>query len=164
MNIKLKHSNSRWVKIEDAEFKIDYPTIEQNDEISELQYRLALLQSVDKKEDETSDEYASRYIEEIQLIPIEDKSKVATLTKKVCRLYMRYTIKDWKNINDESGGPVKCKVVNNVMDEDLFNSFIKDMSFMQLLTFFNKIKPEIEFTDSDKKKFSSDSITEEAKN
>jgi len=164
VNIKLKHSNSRWVKIEDAEFKIDYPTIEQNDEISELQYRLALLQSVDKKEDETSDEYASRYIEEIQLIPIEDKSKVATLTKKVCRLYMRYTIKDWKNINDESGVPVKCKVVNNVMDEDLFNSFIKDMSFMQLLTFFNKIKPEIEFTDSDKKKFSSDSITEEAKN
>ena len=68
MNIKLKHSNSRWVKIEDAEFKIDYPTIEQNDEISELQYRLALLQSVDKKEDETSDEYASRYIEEIQCL------------------------------------------------------------------------------------------------
>ena len=161
MNIKLKHSESRWVKIDDAEFKIDYPTIDQQDEINELQYQLALIQSVDKKEDETSDDYAQRYIQEIQLIPVEDKSKVATLTKKVCRLYMKYSIKDWKNINDEKGEPVKCKIVNNEIDGDLFNSFVGNMDFLQLLTFFNKIKPEIEFNDTDKKKFSSDSFIEE---
>ena len=163
MNIKLKHNDSRWVKIEDAEFKIDYPTIEQQDEINELQYQLALLQAVDKKEDETPDEYAKRYIEEIQLIPIEDKSKVATLTKKVCRLYMKYTIKDWKNINDEKGEAVKCKVMNGAIEDDLFNSFVSNFNFLQLLTFFNMIKPEVEFTDTDKKKFSSDSIAEEVK-
>jgi len=164
VNIKLKHSNSRWVKIEDAEFKIDYPTIEQNDEIEELKDQIILLQSIDMKEGETQDEYAQRFVEEIGDLSIENKSKAKRITKQYCRLYIKYTIKDWKNINDESGEPVKCKVVNDMLDETLFDSLVKNMTFLQLLTFLNKIKPEVEFTDSDKKKFSSDSITEEAKN
>lgn len=151
MNIKLKGTETRWVTIEDAEFKIDYPNIEQQDEINELQYQLSLLQFVNRK-DETEEEYAERYLRELDSLPIESKAKIETLGRKICRLYIKYSIKDWKNINDENGNPVKCKIVNNAIEDELFNNFIKDMSFLELLTFFNAIKPKVEFTDTDKKK------------
>lgn len=152
MNIKLKKSETRWVTIEDAEFKIDYPTIDQQDEINEVQYQLGLLQYIDRLEGETDEDYAGRYLSQLEKLPIESKAKIETLGKKVCRLYIKYTIKDWKNINNENGEPVKCKLVNNALEDSIFNSFVKDMSFMELLTFFNSIKPEVEFTDTDKKK------------
>lgn len=152
MNIKLKKSETRWVTVGDAEFKIDYPTIEQQDEIDEAQHQLGLLQYISRLDNESDDDYANRYLSELNQLPIESKSKIETLGKKICRLYIKYTIKDWKNINDENGEPVKCKLVNNALEENLFNSFIRDMSLLELLTFFNAIKPQIEFTDTDKKK------------
>lgn len=161
MNIKLKHSDSRWVKIDDAEFKIDYPTIDQQDEIDELKDQMILLQEVERKEDETPEEYSKRFIEENENLPIEDKSKVKRITKQYCRLFIKYSVKDWKNINDGEGNPIKCKIVNNAIDDELFNSLVKNMNFLQLLTIYNRIKPETEFTETDKKKFSSDSSIEE---
>lgn len=152
MNIKLKNSETRWVTIEDAEFKIDYPNIEQQDEINEIQYQLGLLQFVDRKENEADEEYAERYLRELETLPIESKAKIETLGRKICRLYIKYSIKDWKNINDELGNPVKCKIVNNAIEDELFDKFIKDMNFLELLTFFNAIKPKVEFTETDKKK------------
>lgn len=152
MNIKLKKSETRWVTIGDAEFKIDYPNLDQQDEINEVQYQLGLLQYIDRFEGETDEDYAGRYLSQLEKLPIESKAKIETLGKKVCRLYIKYTIKDWKNINNENGEPVKCKLVNNALEDSIFNSFVKDMSFMELLTFFNSIKPEVEFTDTDKKK------------
>lgn len=152
MNIKLKNSETRWVTIEDADFKIDYPNIEQQDEINELQYQLSLLQFVEKRDDETDEEYSDRYLKELDTLPIESKAKIETLGRKICRAYIKYSIKDWKNINDENGNPVKCKIVNNAIEDELFEKFIKNMSFLELLTFFNAIKPKVEFTDTDKKK------------
>ena len=154
MNIKLKNSETRWVKVEDAEFKIDYPTIDQQDEINELQYQLALTQNTEivKEEDETDESYSERYLNAIQNLPVESRAKIETLGKNICRLYIRYSVKDWKNINNENGEPVKCKIVNDAIEKNLFDKFIKDFTFLELLTFFNQIKPKVEFTETDKKK------------
>lgn len=154
MNIKLKNSESRWVTIEDAEFKIDYPTLEQQDEISELQYQLALIQNTEivREENESDESYSERYLNAIQNLPVESRAKIETLGKKICRLYIKYTIKDWKNINNENGEPVKCKIVKNEIEDNLFEKFIKGFGFLELLTFFNHIKPKVEFTETDKKK------------
>ena len=165
MNIKLKHSDSRWVKIEDAEFKIDYPTKDQQDEIDELQDTLIYYQTGSFKpiEGDTEEESNKRFLDYINNLSPEVRAKVKSITKKICRLYIKYSIKGWKNINDSDGNEVEFRLTNNEMEDNLFNKFTDNMRWLQLLTFFNMIKPEVEFTDTDKKKFSSDSIAEEVK-
>ena len=80
---------------------------------------------------------------------------------KYAQAYLKYVIKDWKNINDESG-PVKCKVVDNELDKELWWALVSDQTFVSEL--FIICKNELELTESDKKKLSSQDSSSEKVN
>lgn len=63
---------------------------------------------------------------------------------RYARLYLKCTIKDWQGID------AKCLVINNELDNELWQSLVSDT--MQTLTVFGKIYDELNFTESDKKK------------
>jgi hypothetical protein len=72
---------------------------------------------------------------------------------KYFQYYLKYCIKDWKNINDENGGAIKCVIKNNELDDELWWALVKDFNFSYEL--YAICSKELEFTENDKKKFSS---------
>jgi hypothetical protein len=131
MKLALKKSFSNWVKVgeEGEEFLIDYPSIEQE--------------------------------QELQSIKFSDKYSGADRGLKFSQYYLKFVIKDWKNVNDEDGKPIKCKLVSNELEESLWWALANDENMsMELFTICWK---ELEFTENDKKKLSlQDSLTETA--
>ena len=122
MKLALKKSFNRWIKVgkEGEEFYIDYPSIEQDQELQSIMF---------------GDEYSG-----------------SDRMLKYAQAYLKYVIKDWKNVNDESG-PVKCKIVNNELDKELWWALVSDQAFASEL--FVICKKELELTENDKKKLSS---------
>ena len=63
---------------------------------------------------------------------------------RYARLYLRYTIKDWKGIEAD------CLIINNELEKDLWESLVSDS--MQALTIFGKVYEQLTVTENDKKK------------
>jgi len=78
---------------------------------------------------------------------------------KYYQYFLKYVIKDWKGITDEDGIPVKCKLVNNELEDNLWWSLVGGITgVLDLAVLFNN---ELAFNETDKKKsFSQDSLTE----
>ena len=131
MKLALKKSFNRWIKVgkEGEEFYIDYPSIEQDQELQSIMF---------------GDEYSG-----------------SDRMLKYAQAYLKYVIKDWKNVNDESG-PVKCKIVNNELDKELWWALVSDQAFASEL--FVICKKELELTENDKKKLSSQPSSSEKEN
>jgi len=131
MKLALKKSLTRWVKVgkENEEFYIDYPSIEQDQE----------LQSIKFSEKFTGIDKGLRFSQQ----------------------FLKYIIKDWKGIKDEEGNEIKCKLIDNELDTELWWALVGDANMsMELFAICWK---ELEFTDNDKKKLSSqDSSSEKA--
>ena len=131
MKLALKKSLTRWVKVgkENEEFYIDYPSIEQEQE----------LQSIKFSEKFTGIDKGLRFSQQ----------------------FLKYIIKDWKGIKDEEGNEIKCKLIDNELDTELWWALVGDANMsMELFAICWK---ELEFTDNDKKKLSSqDSSSEKA--
>jgi len=140
VEIKLKHSNSKWVEFPDAKFKIDYPTIEQQDNLNELLFQIAFIDEnlLEGKVTEN--------------LPANKKAKLMVLNSQYYRLFLRYTIKDWEGILDEEGENVKCKIVNDELYEPYWIGLCKELTTAQLASHWEKINKEIQFDDTDKKK------------
>ena len=137
MRIELRQSKTRWVDIEKGiKFKVDYMTLEQEDELKDLLYRVGLID--DKMEfDKLS----------------EDKLlKASSILKKYYRMFIRFTVKDWQGIKDTQGKAVKCKLVDDILDEQLWEGLIRNLSLDDLMIIYKKINDEIKFTEIDKKK------------
>ena len=140
MKLALKKSLTRWVKVgkENEEFYIDYPSIEQEQELDTIK---------------NGDKYSG-----------VDKAI------KHAQLYLKYVIKDWKGINDENGHPIKCELTEVLMDGktnyeleyNLWWSLVKDSNIMigLFVPFWNELEP----TESDKKKLSSQDSSSEKVN
>jgi len=96
--------------------------------------------------------------QKLQSIKFSDEYTGNDKPLKYFQYFLKFVIKDWKGIVDENGKPIKCKIVNNELDESLWWALVSDESLsMELFTICNK---ELEFTDNDKKKLSSqDSLT-----
>jgi hypothetical protein len=78
---------------------------------------------------------------------------------KFSQYFLKFIIKDWKNVNDENGEPIKCKLVNNELEESLWWALVGDVK--KVMELFLICWKELEFTENDKKKLSSaDSLTE----
>lgn len=107
-----KKSKSDWVKVDNVEFLIDYPTNSQEIELQDIAFNLSLDQTVRQL--------------------------------KYARQYLKFVIKDWKGIDE------KCLVINNELENDLWEGLCKDSE--QVLTIFGVIFKELEVTDADKKK------------
>jgi hypothetical protein len=158
VKINLKHSKSRWIDIDgETQFLIDYPTIEQKDEIdlflSEIMYMDdAIMGMVDKKE----------VMDRLSSFPAKKKAYITQLNTKVSRLAMKYQIKGWKGITNGTGKPVKLKLVSWVnsngeedgtqIDEGQFKDLVRDLQWWDLMHIYNCFTQETEFTEVDKKK------------
>ncbi len=140
MKISLKKSNSHWIEIENVKLLIDYPTMDQQDELDEL-FSQAMSPALIKTEEikrlnpGTSDEELEK-----ALYPFIDFNSF----KKYQRNFIRYTVKGWEGLDEE------CKIENNMLDKEQWELLVRDNEQLQVL--YNKIKPELDWNNSDKKK------------
>ena len=153
MKINLKHSKSRWVDIDgESQFLIDYPTIEQQDEIDIVLAEImfmdeSLIGVVDKGQME----------QKLNSFSARNKAQVTHLNKKLGRLAIKYQVKDWKGIVNGNGKAVKIRLVPHLesgtqIEEKLFKSLIKELKWWDLVHIFNCFSQETELNETDKKK------------
>ena len=148
MKINLKHSKNKWVDIDgESQFLIDYPTIEQADEIKRLAYQIAFL---DEEILSTITQKQRKKI--LTSLSPKDRAEMLVLSEQLYRKTFQYSVKDWKGIKDEKGEAVKCDIVNDEIEEGLFRLIIRDLNLTDLSHIFTAITNETEFTESDKKK------------
>jgi len=146
MKIRLKKSESHWVDLLDdkkptgVKIKVDYPTLEQQDELDEL-YTEAMGEAL-KYAGELRKGNPDMGTDEINL----ESAKYINVRKfnQVKRLTIRYALKDI----DGSDEPLK--VVDNMIDKDQWENICQDRVLVNLL--YSNIQEQISFTDIDKKK------------
>ena len=148
MKINLKHSKNKWVDIDgESQFLIDYPTIEQADEIKRLAYQIAFL---DEEILLTTTQKQREKI--LTSLTRKDKADMLILSEQLYRKTFQYSVKDWKGINDEDGKKVECVIVNGEIEDGLFSLIIRELGLTELAHIYTCISNETEFTESDKKK------------
>lgn len=145
----LKKSNTKWLDVEGFEgvkVKIDYTTPEQDEDLRELMFQLMFNNpNIGKDDNEVKIE-----------LTIEQLAKQERLSEKLAKLRIRYQVKDWQGVNDEKGEAVPLVIVNNMIEKSLYDSFIRNFNYSQLLSLGTKIQDETEFNEADKKKLFSD--------
>lgn len=145
----LKKSNTKWLDVEGFEgvkVKIDYTTPEQDEDLRELMFQLMFNNpNIGKDDNEAKIE-----------LTIEQLAKQERLSEKLAKLRIRYQVKDWQGVNDEKGEAVPITIVNNMIEKSLYDSFIRNFNYSQLLSLGTKIQDETEFNEADKKKLFSD--------
>lgn len=145
----LKKSNTKWLDVEGFEgvkVKIDYTTPEQDEDLRELMFQLMFNNpNIGKDDNEVKIE-----------LTIEQLAKQERLSEKLAKMRIRYQIKDWQGVNDETGEAVPLVIVNNMIEKSLYDSFIRNFNYSQLLSLGTKIQDETEFNEADKKKLFSD--------
>ena len=140
--IVLKESKTGWIKIDDElELLIDYPTIEQDNKLKKILYEVSFIPELDF---ENQDNLLG-----------ESKAHLMALNSLYFQYYIRYTIKDWKGINDPEGNAVECIIVNNEIEAKLWTKLCRVIPLNDLYEIVKKIKAELEFTEIDKKKLQS---------
>ena len=141
----LKKHKTKWSDLEGfggVKLFLEYPTIEQNDYLREVTFQIIYDNpNYAKKEDDTE-------------IPLT-KEQLATrrvLELKIAQLYIKFCVKKWEGVTAEDGTVIDCKLVNNEMDKDTFESFISNLEYLDVIRLGNTIYSEIEFNEADKKK------------
>jgi hypothetical protein len=148
MKINLKHSKTRWVDIdEESQFLIDYPTIEQAEDMKELQYQMAL---IDDSLLQAIDQEAREKI--MNNLSGKQKAQMLILSERLYKRTIKYCVKGWKGVGDTEGNDVECKIINNEMEDRLFEGLIRELSLDNLAHIYTCINEETELTETDKKK------------
>jgi hypothetical protein len=148
MDIKLKKSKSKWVDIDEkSQFLIEYPTIEQSEELKEIAMTIALIDDSLLLQ-ETPDKRTLT----LEKLTAEDKAKMLKLSERLYKRTIRYCVKDWKGVPNEEGENVKCRVINNELDYELYEQLVRDLDLNELAHIYNCIQNETELTENDKKK------------
>ena len=119
---------------------IDYPTVEQNENIREMFFQLV----------NTDPELMGK--EMIEALTPEQEAKKLIISEKIGKAYIKYCIKDWEGFITEDGKPIAFEAINNVITPKLFNLFISNLTYEELIKLGNLIQSEVSFTDTDKKK------------
>ncbi len=146
MKINLKHSKTRWIDIDgESQFLIDYPTIEQAEDIKEIQYQIALIDDSLLLTPENKEKILANF-------KPEQKARMLILSERLYKRTIKYCVKGWKGVPDETGEDVECKQVNGEMEDKLFESLIRDLSITNLSHIYACIVNETELTETDKKK------------
>ena len=147
MLLRTKKSLNNWVKItDDVEFLVDYLTNDQEQKKSNYftEVQSYLLKELDEKD---------------KIIKAQLRTLAENANMKMARWELKCCIKNWRTqINgeyeevlfDRDKNKFKCKITNNELDEELFDSLFYDNNFAAEC--WMKIKPELEFTENDKKK------------
>lgn len=141
----LKKSKSKWIEVKDFEnvkVKIDYYTIEQSERIREIFFQIIF----------NNPNYSrAKEDKKIELTP-EQMAKEKSLLEKIAKMNIRFCVKTWEGVTDEDGGIVECKIVNNEMEKETYESFIRNFDYSQIIRLGNLIEDEIQFNEADKKK------------
>ncbi len=141
----LKHSKSKWIEVpdfDDLKVKVEYPTIAQNENMRELFFQVIYNNPNYTKEKDAP---------EIELT-IEQKAKEKILLERLAKMKIRYCVKDWEVVEDESGNKIECKIVKNEIESDTFESFMSNFEYKHIIHLGDLIEKETEFNDADKKK------------
>ncbi|KAF0147596.1 MAG: hypothetical protein FD143_3046 [Ignavibacteria bacterium] len=111
------------IEVEGAKFFVEYPNVQQKYELENIIFQDAI-----------------------------DTSKI-DLAKwnRYVRHYLRYTIKNWQGVTTEDGTEIICKIVNNELEDSLWQGLCKFDELTYLL--FTKIQEVLRWTGNDKKKF-----------
>ena len=88
--------------------------------------------------------------QELQSIAFGDEYSGNDKMLKYAQLFIKYTIKDWKNMFGDDDKEIECVMNGDGLDNKLWWALVKDPS--RALAIYNTIAPEVEFTDNDKKK------------
>ena len=149
MKINLKHSKTRWIDIDgESQFLIDYPTIEQAEDIKEIQYQIAL---IDESLLSAADQKGRNKI--LENFEPEQKAKMLILSERLYKKTIKYCVKGWKGVTDiNTNEDAECKQVNGEMEDKLFESLIRELSLENLAHIYTAINNETELTETDKKK------------
>lgn len=141
----LRTSKTKWLELKDFEgvrIRIDYPTVEQNENLREK-----FFQVIFNNPNYTREEKAP-----VIELTFEQKAKEKRLLGEIAKDTIKYCVKDWEGIKAEDGEIIPCKIVNNELDKDLFESFINNLEYHHLIRIGNLIEDEIKLTEADKKK------------
>ena len=141
----LRKSKSKWVEVKDFEgvkIKIDYPTIEQTENLREKFFQVIF----------NNPNYTKQKEDILIELTYEQKAKEKRLLSEIAKETIKYSVKDWEGVTDEDGKIIPCKVVNGELDKDLFESFVSNLEYHHLIHLGDLIEDEIKLTDADKKK------------
>ena len=83
---------------------------------------------------------------------IAQKKAKKILSERLYKKTIKYCVKGWKGVPDETGEDAECKIVNGEMEDKLFESLIRELSLTNLSHIYSAIINETEFTETDKKK------------
>ena len=149
MKINLKHSKTRWIDIDgESQFLIDYPTIEQAEDIKEIQYQMALINeplllAVEQEDREKA----------LENLKPEQKARMLILSERLYKKTIKYCVKGWKGVTDtNTNEDAECKQVNGEMEDNLFENLIRELTSENLAHIYTAINNETELTETDKKK------------
>jgi hypothetical protein len=144
----LKKSKTKWIDVkgfDGVKVKIDYSSPEQEEDLREIMFQMIYNNpNIGRKEIE--------YV----VLTSEQKAKENRIAEKLAKLRIRYQVKDWAGVTDDDGNDVPIKIVNNMIDKDLFDGFIGNFEYVPLISLGKVIQDETEFNESDKKKLSSE--------
>jgi hypothetical protein len=136
VKLKLRKSLSNWVDVgentdtgEAVQFLIDYPTLEQQQELDEQRYKYFGADKLNVTKDYK---------------PAEEMTINMPEYLKYKRMLIGFCVKDWR------GFPEKCELINGELAPELLNALTRNEE--QTEAIFNLIQNEIAFTETDKKK------------
>lgn len=126
--------------------KLGNPTVEQKEEMREMMF--VVLANNPKLFSALKEEKPDF----TKGLTAEQIGKQQKYLVKMAQQRIKCCIKDWEGVEDEKGNKIECVIVNDELHPDLFNSFIDELQYDDIIDLGDLINSETEFTESDKKK------------
>lgn len=88
--------------------------------------------------------------QKLQSIQFGEEYKGNDLALKYAQYFLKFVIKNWKNVKYNDGTNIECKVINNELEYEMWWDLVKDPE--RALNLFTQLQGELVFTENDKKK------------
>ena len=139
MNIVLKESKTGWIKVSDEiSVLVGYYNMQQEEKLKQILYEVGAMPDFELKD--------------LDKFTPENKAKLMTLNERYFKLFIKYTIKDWKGVKTSVGEEVPFVLEKDEMETGLWQRLCQSMALKDIYELVKLIKKEIEFTEADKKK------------
>lgn len=144
--------SEKWIDLGNNQaVRVDYPT-------SEQKYKLRLLQTkgidFEIEKDEEPDENGEKHIR-FDKMTLEQYAKLDAASKLFAEYYLKYVIKEFRNIKTSLGVEVKAIIENNELNDEQWKALCQAEATCALIfeeAFGNKLR----WNENDKKKFISE--------
>jgi hypothetical protein len=135
--------SDKWISVNDkVKFRVDYLTPDQA-------YKLEVVrkQGIDFKIN-----YSDDGLPIISESTEEQKSKFDAAWDLFIKRYLKYVIKDWSGVVGKEGKEIPCNLINNELDDRLWNILCSQSKLVMFL-FIESFTKVLRWSDNDKKKF-----------